>query len=450
MTVTDHSLNKLLRGIPIWRWIAAIFVIILMAGIALTLLWPEEIAGLKKKISVQLWGDQDFLRIVVVLPPPPFDDDFIDGARMAVDELNLDGGIDGLPVKIELVAEEVFSDKVELERLVADTLALSSKVARQDNLLAVMGHHWSATAVPASSVYNRHKVLYLSTHATAPSLTNHGFDYVFALQPTSADGAAIMAHYAVRQGLKKFIVLSDDTNQGKDSAGFFRSWLTKNGGDVLYDGSLSNNRRSIDRLLTFILDNKVFKPSEIDGFFVNSSSESNISQFIKRARELGLSMPVLGTGGILSGHIEAYVGKENMSGVTGVSLYDLGSKTEKAEKFTQRFKKLYNVEAAPMAAVGYDAVKLLKYAATQAGSHKASDLIDRLRIMRYENPFVGVTGSMGFDVRGLITNTDVYVVKHDGTSFKTVDKYRQPLNWDILRQNEEASHSPDLKKDEYQ
>ena len=393
-----------------------------------------------------LSGKAETLRVAVVLPPPPMDDDFLEGITMAVNDVNRDGGIDGRPLEVLRIEESAYTEDTELERIVADTLELASHVARKRDLLAVIGHHWSDTAIPASSIYNRHKILYLSSHATAPSLTNHDFSYVFALQPDSKDMATIMAHHVVKMGLRKFVVLSDDTSQAKDSAGLFRSWLTKYGGNVVYDGSLANQTRSIDRLLASILDNSFFTVDEIDGFFVNSLSSISIGRFIKRARALGLNKPIIGTDAVLSPQVEQIAGKKNMRGVSGVSLYDQNDQSSEAKNFLKRFKAKYDKLPDSLAAVGYDAIRLLQFTVAKIGSVQSTALADKLRIMRFEEPFSGVTGPLAFDENGLVTNTEIYIVSHDGKAFNAVAKYKKPLDWDVAKTTVKRNSTPVSKE----
>lgn len=369
------------------------------------------------------------LKIVLVTPPGPENDQFQDGVRLALDQVNAAGGIDGLPVVLKVVIEDAFSEDVRLQVVVADSMELADRVVSENDLLAVLGHWSSATALPASGVYNRHGVLYLASHATASSLTNHFFDYVFAMQPNNADNASIMAHYAISQGMRRFIILSDDTDYGAETTGLFSSWITQGGGEILFRGSLTSYGRSIDRLLLFLMDNQVFSKDRIDAFFVTSASVMDTARFIRRARELGLSMPILGPEYIFSSRIENYVGLEMMTDVAGVSLYDEQSDAPAARAFVAAFKRAYGKSPDQMAAVGYDAVRLLDYAVEKTGSREASKLADWLRIMRHEQPFIGATGPLVFDARGLVTDTNAYIVRHDGHHFHTVASYRKPLAW---------------------
>jgi branched-chain amino acid transport system substrate-binding protein len=433
VTETGSSLAARLRGALSWRRLTALAaVLVLSVVVVLAVLWRTGVVELPVAIRDLVGIPPTAVKLVLVMPPGQEDDQFRQGMNLALDEVNAAGGIDGLPVVLKVMFEDAYAEGVRLEVVVEDTLALADRISAESDLLAVVGHWASATALPASSIYNRNRVLYLASHATASSLTNHGFDYVFAMQPNNADNAAMMAHYAIAQGLRRFVVLSDDTDYGTETTQLFGSWATKGGGEILFRGSLTGYGRSMDRLLLFLMDNKVFSRDEIDAFFVASASAMDTAKFIQRARELGLTMPILGPEYIFSSRIESFVGLEKMKDVAGVSLYDEQSEAPEAQAFVAAFEKAYGKRPDQWAAVGYDAVKLLAYAVQKSGSREASKLADRLRIMRHEQPFVGATGLLVFTAKGLVTDTVDFVVRHNGKRFHTVASYRKPLKWDLV------------------
>src|SRR5690606_26156214 len=117
-------------------------------------------------------------------------------------------------------------------------------------------------------------------------------------------------------------ILSDDADYGTETTNLFGTWLSKAGGEILLQAKLSGRGRSIDRLMLFLKENDVFTSQDIDAFFVVSSSLEDTATFIRRARELGFSMPILGTDSIYSARLVSLVGRELMKDVAGVSLYD--------------------------------------------------------------------------------------------------------------------------------
>ena len=367
-------------------------------------------------------------RLVAVYSEDREEQSFINGVRMAVDDVNAtDKKVLGEDIILEQAQEKGVTLSSSLETTVRKTMTLSDRVARTDNLLAVVGHEWSDTAVTASSIYARNDILYLATHATATSLTNHSFDTVFALQPDNATNAAVIASYALTEKLKRVIVFSDKSDYAKESANFFSEAITNAGGDIVYRGYLSGTQRSLDDVIMFILDNEFFSRSDYDAFFIVSSSVDETADFIKRARYLGLSLPILGMEYMFSAAIEENVGKDGMKDVIGVSLYDRDNISDRGQSFIKSYQERFGSLPDLNAALGYDAVTLIRDAVERAGSLDSGPVSDTLKVARYKTPFTGVTGPLVFDRNGAITDTQVFVVRHDGDEFHSVATFHVPL-----------------------
>lgn len=371
--------------------------------------------------------NRDTVDIAVVFSPDEDAADFLAGTRIAIEQVNADGGLLGRKVEARIYQEESYTDKLRLEKVVAGALRLASEIGRQKSILAVIGHGSSATAVPASAVYERYNKLFLATHATASSLSNHRLDLTFALQPNNADNAAFLARYAHDQGIRRVVVLSDNSGYGIETTDQFRSQLTQDGGTVLYRGRLTSVNKSIEDLLLFLMDNDLFKPADIDGVFITSSAATETAQFIIRARQLGLRMPILGPEFLYSRQIEDTVGPDAMRDVVAVSVYDGDQVTPEGIRLSTPFIKATGHPPGLMAAMGFDAVKVLAYAVRRTGSDDPAAIADTLRIIRYDAPFIGASGPVVFNSHGLTTDTAAYVVRHDGSRFRTVATYHKPL-----------------------
>ncbi len=360
------------------------------------------------------------------------------GAQIAVDQINADGGLLGHPLSISRYGEEIYTDKVALEKLVSKTLQLATRIGEQPGVLAVIGHGSSATAVPASAIYESHRKLFLATQATASTLSNHHFDLTFALQPDNADNAAFLAKYARSQDIRKVVVLSDNSGYGIETTNQFRSLFAQQGGTILYRGRLTTINHSIEDLLLFLMDNEIFKSTDIDAFFVTSSSWEETAQFIIRTRQLGLTIPILGPEYLNTRKMNLLLDKDSLRDVVTVSVFDSDKQTPEGHRLTQDFVKVLGYEPGMTAALNFDAVKVLAYAAKRAGSLDPSAIADTLRIMRYDHPFIGATGTLSFDSRGLATDTTTHILRHDGNHFRSVAAYRKPLA-DMPRTNKEAA-----------
>lgn len=420
---------------PMRKRVLGVFLVLAAVALGLVVAEANRVTSLVPRVSDLVsyltTPKDDHLTIVAVHASDKEENNFIRGARMAVEKVNTTGGgILGRRLDLQLVSEQPISDKTVLETTVEKTLKLAGQITRTENLLAVIGHEWSDSAIPASSIYNRNGILYLSTYATAKSLTNHGFNTIFALQPDNSTNAQLIASYALKQGVRRFVVLSDKTEYAKESANFFTAAVTEAGADLVFRGHLSSNRQSMENLLMFILDNKVFQRSDFDAFFIVSSSLDETADFIKSARSLGLDVPIFGMEYMFSETIEKMVGKKAMRDVAGVSLYDRDNISKRATNFVKNYTDAYGHIPDLNAALGYDAVMLIRDVADRAGTIDTKKMSDTLKIARYKTPFVGVTGPLIFNQSGQITDTQVFIVRHDGEAFRTVGSYGVPVSWD--------------------
>ncbi|WP_083202406.1 ABC transporter substrate-binding protein [Stappia indica] len=403
-------------------WVVLFVVIVASSGISV----GERVMAY---VDIMRGNASSALKLGLVYADSEEVNSFTNGARLAAARVNAEDGILDQDLELLLFREEVTYGDGGFEATVARTMRLAGEVARQNGLFGVIGHEWSDTAVTASAIYNRNDILYLATHATASSLTNHGFSLLFALQPDNSDNTEMVARYALSTGLKRFLVLTDKSDYGKEAGDFFSAVATSQGGDVVFRGYLPGHRGSMDQLIMFILENDVFGRGDYDAFFVASAMSLDTARFIRRARELGLDQPVLGLEYMFSNTVEAHVGKENMKDVIGVSLFDSESVTDLSTAFIKEYRSKYNAMPDLSAALGYDAVMLLKEVVERTGTLDPGRIADALKVARYGVPFEGVTGKIVFDTSGLITDTDVFVVRHDGTRFETVASYRKPLEW---------------------
>ncbi len=358
------------------------------------------------------------------------DEPFLRGLRLAQERINRTGGIAGKQLRLEHLTEVDAAVDLRLDDLVTRSLRLASRIGLDRRVFAVVGHSSSMTAIPSSAIYNMERKLFLASHATASSLTNHGFEYVFAMQPNNYVNASIMARYALDQGMQRFVILADKSDYGAEASKSFAKFVTGAGGEILYQGLLAPSHRSIDRTLSFLLNNSLFNHQDIDGIFLISLSDDDTINFIRRARELGVEVPILGAENLYSSLIERGVGSKAMRDVIAVSLYDNNDRAPMAQAFSQVYSQRFGEQPDLPAAIGYDALLLLDFAVDQTGSFDASVIADQLRIMRYERPFEGATGRMTFDTNGTLSDVEIFVVRHNGQQYRTVARYRQPKSSD--------------------
>jgi len=149
---------------------------------------------------------------------------FVDGVRLAVDEINQTSGLRGQPVRVLIDSREGAMQR--RRGPAAGTAARDRDLARhiaQDlsrhGVMAVVGHSDPAIAIPAAAIYQHHGVLYLAPNTSQLSLTAFGFDLVFRMQPDHALLARTIADYFGTKGYQRIAVVQERSDTAHELSG---------------------------------------------------------------------------------------------------------------------------------------------------------------------------------------------------------------------------------------
>jgi branched-chain amino acid transport system substrate-binding protein len=119
------------------------------------------------------------------------------GIAQAQDEINKNGGINSIPLKVVIVDDE---GKAEIAKQVA------SNLVKNPEILAVIGHHSSGSTLAAREVYESEKLVAISSTSTSIKLSepypNSSKRYVFRTVPNDSIAAKALANYMLT-GLNK-------------------------------------------------------------------------------------------------------------------------------------------------------------------------------------------------------------------------------------------------------
>ena len=133
------------------------------------------------------------------------------------------------------------------------------------------------------------------------------------------------------------------------------------------------------------------------------------SLIMKKARDMGMTMPAIGNNGFNSPEYMKLAGKAADGSIVGSPWFP-EKQDEKVQNFRKAFKAKYNHEPDQFAAQAYDGIYLL-----QAAIEKAGTVTDRKKVrdaLAGIKDFVGVTGKFAFDEkRNPKMDINVLVVK---------------------------------------
>ena len=143
-------------------------------------------------------GDQKALTIAVSVPIGGnlnVAKEILRGVAQAQTDINSQGGINAVPLKIAIVNDE---NKIEVGKKVAQALV------QDQSILAVIGHNSSEVSIAAAPTYQAGGLVMISSTSTAKELSGLG-SYIFRTVPSVRFQADALSQYAVKKQNKKNI-----------------------------------------------------------------------------------------------------------------------------------------------------------------------------------------------------------------------------------------------------
>lgn len=215
-----------------------------------------------------------------------FDEPVIQGAEVAIDEINAQGGVDGRP--LELVVSDHKSDLNLVQQSALDVIDQGADV-----LLTTHDFDYGS---PAAQIAGAEGILTLGG-AGGMSYGRSGLGpLAFNLYPGNATEGAVMAQFAKDQGWKRPYVLQDLSIQyTKEVCEFFdRAWSDMGGGAPAGRSSFQNDDRSFASQVNAVRD------ADADAIVLCSYPPGGPA-VLRQLRAAGVDLPVIASGGGMDG-----------------------------------------------------------------------------------------------------------------------------------------------------
>src|SRR5215510_13456483 len=273
------------------------------------------------------------------------------GIRMAVEEINAAGGVLGQPIQI--VTED---DRSVTE----EARTAAQKLIQRDQVKALLGEVASSRSLAAAPEAQRAHVPMISPGSTNPKVTEVG-DYIFRACFIDPFQGAVMAQFAAEELKAKRLAILFDFKQDYSVglAEFFRETVKKNGGEIVADERYTSGDIEFRAQLTTI---RAAKP---DAIFV-PGYYTELGLIAKQARELGITVPLLGGDGWDS-EKTLEIGGDAVEGYYFSTHYSADADSPKVQDFVKRYREAYGAVPDAMAALGYDTALILSDALRRAG-----------------------------------------------------------------------------------
>jgi branched-chain amino acid transport system substrate-binding protein len=325
-----------------------------------------------------------------------------EGVQLKVDEINNTGGVNGR--KLQVKVEDDQSSQTEAATAV-------QKLIDRDRVVAILGEVASGNSLAAAPICQNRQVPMISPASTNPEVTRKG-DYIFRVCFIDPFQGTVMAKFAAQNlKLKRVAIFKDQgAPYSTGLADNFRTAFTGLGGTIVEEESYTKDDTDFKAQLTAI---KAKNPEAIfvPGYY------TQVGTIGRQARELGISVPLLGGDGWDSPKLFEGAGNA-LEGCYFSNHYSAEDKAPAIQQFIQAYKARYNGQIPDaMAALGYDATGVLADAMKRAKSLSGPDLREAIAETK---EFAGVTGKITIDAeRNARKPAVVLQVKGQGYKYVT-------------------------------
>ena len=313
------------------------------------------------------------------------------GARLAIDEWNKAGGINGRQIELG-----VFDDQGD--PTVGTNLA--RKIA-SEGYLAMIGTAESAVTIAMAPILRDSKIPNI-TSGQSPGLVAVKSPFLFLNGPTSLTYDETLAKYIVdSKGIKSIAMITNNGGFGKGEHDAFRKALETRGVTPVDDQVVTTDQKDFSAALTTIRQKN---PQVI--FLGAEEVQSGL--IVKQARDLGITAPFAGAAPQGTPVFVDTAGAANVEDTIVSSPYLSNDINEATKKFAAAYKAAFNEDAELHGAKAYDGTQILLTALKNSNVATGPALADAIRATKY----AGLLGNFAFDDTGVgIFATTIGLIK---------------------------------------
>ncbi len=300
------------------------------------------------------------------------------GIELAINEINTAGGVKGKTIKVISLDDQGKPD---------EAATAVTKLITQNNVFAILGEVASSRSLAMAPIAQQYQIPMITPSSTNPKVTQVG-DFIFRVCFIDPFQGTVMAKFALDTlKFKKVAVLRDVKNDySVGLADFFTETFKKGGGEVVVDQSYSAGDVDFKSQLTAIRGTKpeaIFVP----GYY------TEVGLIARQAKELGLNVPLMGGDGWDSPKLTEIGGKAIDNSYFS-NHYSAEDQSPHIQTFIAAYKKAYGEIPDGLAAMGYDAMKVLADALNRAPEISRKSVRE---VLAQTKDYQGVTGKITID-----------------------------------------------------
>ena len=300
------------------------------------------------------------------------------GIMLAVEEFNAAGGLNGRQVELKSYDTQGKSQE-------AGTVV--TRLITEDKVVAVLGEVASSLSLAGGRVAQQFGVPMISPSSTNPQVTQIG-DMVFRVCFIDPYQGYVVAKFASENLKRTKVAVLYDQGQAysKGLKDDFRKAFEALGGQIVTEQAYTGGDQDFSAQLGNI---KAASPEAIfvPGYY------TDVGNIALQARKLGITATLLGGDGWDSPKLTE-IGGAAIEDSYFSNHYSHEEQRAEVQSFVQKFQAKYGVVPDGLAAMGYDAARLLFDAMKRSPSLGGKDLAAAIAQTK---GFAGVTGSITID-----------------------------------------------------
>lgn len=275
------------------------------------------------------------------------------GMKMAVDELNAQGGV--LGKKLEGVYEDNKGDSSEIAMI-------AQKYITRDKVVAMVGDPCTGLTKIAADIAQKSQVVIFSSGATGAGVVEIG-DFVFRNTLLDTVAAPAVVNWMIKEKQYQKFAIITSLNNGYSTAltPVFQEAIQDQGGTIVLEETINDKETDFSAQITKL------KGAGAD-VLVFTGYYTEAALLMKEAQKQGLDIPMVGGDGLYGPDLAKLGGEAVEEKVFLYCGFAADERDPQTAKFLENYRQRYNEDPDMFSAQYYDAVMILAQAMEKAQS----------------------------------------------------------------------------------
>ncbi len=282
------------------------------------------------------------------------------GAQLAVDEINEEGGIDGR--QLELVVEDEACDP--------RTATAGANKLVTEGIDVSVGGYCSGATLPTLPIFEKAGIPMIIPAANSTELVDQGLENVFMINGTGKQQAAAAVEYMTKVDATRVSIVDDNTSYSTDIAKQTAEQLEGQGPELVLQESVTAGESDYSANVNAVVQSN---PDFV--YWTGYYQEGGL--IIRQLRQAGYAGTIMVADGSVDQQLVEIAGPENAEGVLA-TMTQTPDTIEGAEGWIADYREKFDAEPGPYSTQSYDAVRVAAEALREAGSTQTDALISAL------------------------------------------------------------------------